>query len=182
MTICERLSDRMPAVAAGRDAWSVEERTHLDACADCRTEWVLVEAAQGLGGDGTLRTDPRVMAADVLVRVRAAEHADRRRASTRWALTWGGLAAAAAVMLAVLFGGPDPVSPEVATAPPVQSGADVAFQVPLPELDGAAPEELQAVLDGLEVPLGESSTLDDGFPGDDVTSQDMERVLRAWEG
>ena len=24
MTICERLSDRMPAVAAGRDAWTAE--------------------------------------------------------------------------------------------------------------------------------------------------------------
>ena len=43
-------------------------------------------------------------------------------------------------------------------------------------------DELQAVLDGLEAPLGESSTLDDEFSGDDVSQQDMERVLRAWEG
>jgi len=54
--------------------------------------------------------------------------------------------------------------------------------VSLPELDGAAPDELQAVLDGLEVPLGESSTVDDEFSGDGVSQQDMERVLRAWEG
>jgi anti-sigma factor RsiW len=182
MTICEGLSDRMPAIAAGRGDWTAEERAHLDACADCRAEWALVEAVQGIGGSVAPRIEPAAMSTAVLARVREAEHADRRRATTRWALTWGSLAAAAALTLVVLFGGPDPAGPEVATVPTVESATDVAFQVPLPELDGAEPEELQAVLDGLEVPLGESSTLDDGLPGDDVTQQDMERVLRAWEG
>lgn len=182
MTNCEGLSDRMPAVAAGRSGWTAEEQAHLDACADCRAEWMLVGAVRGIGGTAAPRTDPEAMATAVLARVRAAERADRRRATTRWALTWGGMAAAAALMLAVLFGGPDPATPEVATTASTASVTDVAFHVPLPELDGAEPEELQAVLDGLEVPLGESSTLDAGLPGDDVTQQDMERVLRAWEG
>ena len=182
MTICERLSDRMPAVAAGHAAWTTEERAHLDACADCRAEWELVEAAQGLGAGGALRVDPAVIATSVLARVRDARHADRRRATTRWALTWGGLAAAAALLLAVLLRGSSPPIPDVASVPAAASVTDVALHVPLPELDGSEPEELQAVLDELEVPLGESSTLDEGFPGDDVTQQDMERVLRAWEG
>jgi hypothetical protein len=182
MTICEKLSDRMPAVAAGRAAWATAEQAHLDGCADCGAEWALVAAVQGIGGTAAPRTDPETMAAAVLARLREAKYVDRRRATTRWAVTWGGLAAAAAIMLAVLFGGPERAAREVATAPAAESATDVAFHVPLAELDGAEPEELQAVLDGLEVPLGESSTLDHGLSGDDVTQQDMERVLRAWEG
>lgn len=181
MTPCERLSDRMPAVAAGRIAWTVEDVTHLDACADCRAEWRLVAAVQRIGPGVAGRGDPEATAAAVLARVREAESVDRRRATTRRALVWGGLAAAAALMLAVLFGSPARRA-EVATSPASTTQASVAFHVSLPELDGAAPDELQAVLDGLEVPLGESSTLDDEFSGDDVSQQDMERVLRAWEG
>jgi predicted anti-sigma-YlaC factor YlaD len=182
MTPCERLSDRMPAVAAGRISWTVEDVAHLDACADCRAEWRLVAAVQRIGPGAASGGDPEGTAAAVLTRVREAEHADRRRATTRRALVWGGLAAAAALMLAVLFGGPARRAPEVATSPASTTSASVAFHLSLPELDGAAPDELQAVLDGLEVPLGESSTLDGEFSGDDVSQQDMERVLRAWEG
>ncbi len=181
MTICERMSDRMPLVAAGRAAWSAEEQGHLDACADCRAEWAVVQAVGEVGARVASRAAPEALAAAVLARVREAEHADRRRATTRWALTWGGLAAAAALMLAVLFRGPTAAGPEAATVPGASAQAEVAFQLPLPELDDAESDELQAVLDGLEVPLGERTTLD-GFPGDDVTQQDMERVLRAWEG
>jgi len=183
MTTCERMSDRMPGVAAGRAAWTAEERGHLDACADCRAEWALVQAAGAVGGRVASRTAPEALAATVLARVHEAEHADRRRATTRWALRWGGLAAAAALMLAVLFRGPAPAGPEAAgdSGEPAPAPAEVAFQLPLPELDDAESDELQAVLDGLEAPLGESSTLD-GLLGEDVTEQDLERVLRAWEG
>jgi hypothetical protein len=181
MTTCERMSDRMPAVAAGRAAWMAEERGHLDACADCRAEWAVVQAAGTVGGRVASRTAPEALAASVLARVREAEHADRRRATTRWALRWGGLAAAAALMLVVLFRGPAPAGPEATVDSGEPAPAEVAFQFPLPELDDAESEELQAVLDGLEAPLGESSTLD-GLLGEDVTEQDLERVLRAWEG
>jgi len=182
MTPCERLSDRMPAVAAGGDAWTLEDLAHLDACSDCRAEWTLVAAFQRIGPSVASRRGPEATAAAVLVRVREAERADRRRATTRGALVWGGLAAAAALMLVVLFGGRARRAPEVASSPASTTQASVAFHVSLPELDGAAPDELQAVLDGLEVPLGESSTVDDEFSGDGVSQQDMERVLRAWEG
>jgi hypothetical protein len=181
MTTCERMSDRMPGVAAGRAAWTAEERGHLDACADCRAEWAVVQAAGAVGGRVASRAAPEALAATVLARVREAEHADRRRATTRWALRWGGLAAAAALMLAVLFRGPAPAGPETAGDSGEPAPAEVAFQLPLPELDDAESDELQAVLDGLEAPLGESSTLD-GLLGEDVTEQDLERVLRAWEG
>ena len=181
MTSCELLSDRMPAVAAGADAWTVEELAHLDGCADCRADWGLVAAVQAYGRGMATHRDPETMASAVLERLREATLADRSRAATRRVLAWGGLAAAAALMLAVLFGGPDRQIPEHASIAPVTPTA-VAFHVPLPELDGAAPDELQAVLDGLEAPLGESSMLDDDFSGDDLTQLDMERVLRAWEG
>lgn len=181
MTTCERMSDRMPSVAAGHAAWTPEEREHLEACVDCRAEWAVVRAVGEVGTQAAPRTPPELMAAAVLARVREAEHTDRRRATRRWALTWGGLAAAAALMLAVLFRGPAQAGSESADAPVASAVAEVAFQVPLPELDDAGSDELQAVLDGLEAPLGESSTLD-GLLGEDVTQQDLERVLRAWEG
>jgi hypothetical protein len=181
MTICERMSDRMPSVSAGRATWTPEEREHLDACVDCQAEWTVVRAAAEVGARVPSRTTPEALAAAVRERVREAEHADRRRATTRWALRWGGLAAAAALMLAVLFRGPASAGPEAEGDPGAGALAEVAFLLPLPELDDAESDELQAVLDGLEAPLGESSTLD-GLLGEDVTQQDLERVLRAWEG
>ena len=41
---CERLSDRMPAVMAGRDHWNREDQEHLAVCSDCRSEWQLLAA------------------------------------------------------------------------------------------------------------------------------------------
>ena len=73
MTPCERLSDRMPAVAAGRIAWTVEDVTHLDACADCRAEWRLVAAVQRIGPGVAGRGDPEATAAAVLARLQVAE-------------------------------------------------------------------------------------------------------------
>jgi predicted anti-sigma-YlaC factor YlaD len=181
MTICDAMSDRMPSVAAGRPGWTAEELGHLETCADCRAEWTVMQATAELGVGAASRTSPEAVAAAVLERLRETEHGERRRATTRWAITWGGLAAAAAVMLAVLFREPTPATPEAAVGSVASEMAEVAFQLPLPELDDAASDELQAVLDGLEAPLGESSTLD-GLLGEDVTQQDLERVLRAWEG
>jgi len=180
MTTCEALSERMPAVASGGAGWTDEEAAHVASCGDCRAEWSLVQAARGLGRSVGPEFAAEGMASRVLARVRASQRADARRRATRRALTWGGLAAAAALMLVVLFGAPAQRADIAATAPDTTPPAAVAFQLPLPELDDAAPAELQAVLDGLDAPLGESSTLEN--PGDDVTGQDLERVLRAWEG
>jgi len=180
MTTCDALSDRMPAVAAGRAEWTDAEAAHLASCADCQAEWSLLQAARGLGRSVAPMAAAEGVAADVLSRVRASRRADARRRRTQRALAWGGLAAAAALMLAVLFRAPGPRAHTVATASDTAPPAAVAFQLSLPELEDAAPAELQAVLDGLEAPLGESSTLEN--PGDDVSGQDLERVLRAWEG
>ena len=65
MTVCEQLSDRMPAVAHGQAGWSAEEQAHLAGCADCRAEWDLVSAASRLGldvaeGIGTSRSRRRM--------------------------------------------------------------------------------------------------------------------------
>ena len=56
MTTCERMSDRMPSVAAGHAAWTPEEREHLDACVDCSTvEHIDTELLNALPEDGILR-------------------------------------------------------------------------------------------------------------------------------
>ena len=54
MTMCEAVSDRMPAVAAGRSEWAAEERAHLVSCSGCEAEWTLVRMATVLGRDVTV--------------------------------------------------------------------------------------------------------------------------------
>jgi predicted anti-sigma-YlaC factor YlaD len=180
MTSCTMLSDRMPAVAGGRDEWTADEAGHLAMCEECRAEWELVRAVADVGRDLGPAMAPEAMSALVLDRVREARHRDARRRTTTWSLTWGGLAVAAAVMLAVLFRGPAADAPIPETLSRPTTAADVAFHVPLPELDDADSAELQEVLDGLDAPLGDGSTLDAPLE-DDVTRQDMERMLRAGE-
>ncbi|HUF34365.1 MAG TPA: hypothetical protein VMN37_00360, partial [Gemmatimonadales bacterium] len=92
---CERLSDRMPQVALGRDGWTAEEAAHLEVCPDCRAEWALVGAVGRIGARAPAVSDPTVLAARVLRRL-AEEPAPRPRGRlVRWA---GGLAAAAAIL------------------------------------------------------------------------------------
>ena len=45
MSMCERMSELMPAVAAGRSEWAGEEAAHLESCTDCAAEWALVRTA-----------------------------------------------------------------------------------------------------------------------------------------
>jgi hypothetical protein len=123
---------------------------------------------------------PEALSSLVLGRVREARHVDARRRTIARSLKWGGLAVAAAVMLAVLFRGPDAAAPVPQAPPGPAPAADVAFRLPLPELDDADSAELREVLDGLDAPLGDGSTLDAPLE-DDVTRQDMERMLRAGE-
>jgi hypothetical protein len=180
MSECDRLSDRMPLVAAGSAEWSGAEQAHLDACAGCASEWRLVVATRGLGAGIALRESPDVMAASLLARLRAVEAEDRRRRRTLAAGTWGGLAVAAAMLLAVLLRAPGPV-PEGRGDSVQVAVAATPFAMSLPELDGAGQEELQAVLDAFDAPLAEGTTLDGGAAAD-VETEDLERVLRAWEG
>ncbi|HTS89583.1 MAG TPA: hypothetical protein VMG41_13915 [Gemmatimonadales bacterium] len=169
MTICELLIDRMPLVAHGRDAWTTEELAHLASCPECAPAWRLVQAASHLGAAAardldTGRTGDRVVARLSVLRRRA-----------RWrAVGWAGLAAAAAVALVVSVSLRERSGHTVATAEP-------PFHLPIAELEGLSAPQLETVLEGLDAPLGASSTPDTPALGDLGNAQ-LEQVLRSLEG
>jgi anti-sigma factor RsiW len=173
MTICEQLSDRMPAVARHEAAWSGEQEAHLATCPDCRLEWELVSAASGLGRDIAAGLDPHHVTERVLGRLRAERRNRGRR--IRWAIA--GLAAAA-VVLAVWTRGPgDRVSRTPRRAP----NAAVA-EIPLPELDSLGTPELEAVLHSLDTPIGTSVEGVDTGELDDLDTRELQHVLDGLEG
>lgn len=172
MTICEQLSDRMPAVAHGQAGWSAEEQAHLAGCADCRAEWDLVSAASRLGLDVAAGLDAYHVSQRVIGRLKAER--GRRGRQIGWAV--GGLAAAAAVAIAVWPGRPGRhVSPSVAV--PVAAAA-----LPLPELDSLRTPELQAVLDSLDGSLGSTVQGVDTGDLDDLDAHELQHVLDGMEG
>ena len=169
MTICEQLSERMPAVALGRWAWSDAEWAHLAGCTGCQAEWTLVSEASRLGLDVAAGLDEHHVTERVLGRLRVEGGRSRlRRAS--WTL--GGLAAAAALLLAVWTGKPRPgaMVPAVAAA------------MPLPELDSLGTPELQAVLDSLDTPLDTTGQGVDTGGLDDLDANQLQHVLDGLEG
>lgn len=169
MTLCEQLSERMPAVALGQAAWSDAERAHLAACAECGAEWALVSGASRLGLDVAADLNAHHVTERVLGRLRV----ERSRARARrvgWML--GALAAAAALALVVW----------PASRHPGSLGPGVAAQMPLPELDSLGTPELQAVLDSIDAPLG--TTVQGGDTGDldDLNAPELQHVLDGLEG
>jgi hypothetical protein len=169
MTICEQLSERMPAVALGQAAWSDAERAHLAACEECLAEWGLVAEASRLGLDVAAGIDAHHVTERVLGRLRA-EGGRVRVRRVGWML--GGLAAAAALVLAVWPARPRPG----AMAP------GVAAEMPLPELDSLGTPELQAVLDSLDTPLGTTVQGVDTGDLDDLDAHELQHVLDGLEG
>ena len=172
MTMCEQLSERMAAVAHGAAAWTAEEQAHLAGCADCRAEWDLVAAASRLGLDVAAGLDAHHVAERVLGRLRA----ERGRRGRRIGWTVGGLAAAAAVLIAVWPGRPG----GRVTAPVAAPLTAAAF--PLPELDSLAAPELQAVLDSLDGSLGSTVQGVDTGDLDDLDAHELQHVLDGMEG
>lgn len=163
---CQELSDRMPAVAAGAATWSPEEVEHLRTCADCRTEWTVVNAGRGVGAD--TRVDADALAARVLHRLRT-EPIVGRSQPRRWLF---GLAAAAVVVFILM--------PRPSTAPLPRSSAALPLAVDVPGLDGLASGELADVLESLETSWTETSTSD--APSlEDLDPRELERMERSWE-
>lgn len=173
MTLCEQLSERMPAVAHGAAAWTAEEQAHLRDCAECRAEWDLVSTASRLGLDVARGLDAHHVAQRVLGRLRAARARRVRRIG--WAT--GGLAAAAALALVVWSGRPGGHG-----AGPVAGASAAAVVFPLPELDSLAAPELQAVLDSLDGSLGSTTQGVDTGDLDDLDAQELQHVLDGMEG
>jgi hypothetical protein len=191
---CEALSERMPAVAAGRDAWSEAERAHLERCAGCRGEWALVSTAAGLGRGVEDALDPARIGAAVVARLAA----ERRAAATaRRRIAGAGLAAAASIALALGLAQPRrgavPARPAVATAGDRGSGsadpnggavagaAADALVIPVPELETLDRGELESVLETMDAPLGAGGLADPGAMND-LNDRELERVLGSWEG
>jgi hypothetical protein len=179
MMDCAKLSDRMPEVALGRAEWTPEEAAHLATCSDCRQEWKLVSLASALGRE-VQAPDTDAIASTVLRRVAT----ERRRATDwrRWSAA--GLAAAAAITLAVWYGnsrpGPNSTTPDglpIAAAP----AAPPKLVIPIPELDQLQEPELDSVLQTISPPLNSGSTLEAPSMSD-LNDQELEEVLSTWEG
>lgn len=175
MSDCEWLSDRMPAVALGRAAWTADEIRHLNECGSCRQEWDVVQSASRLGEDAGLSLDSVRIAAGVLRRLERAREDGRLR---RRAWSFGGLAAAAAVAAAIWTGGPQSGPSKV---PPVGTTVAGRLSIPLPELEGLEPAELDSVLQTMDEPTVTGSTGDDPALGD-LNDDELESVLDTWEG
>jgi hypothetical protein len=179
MTTCTQLSDRMPDVAHGMSRWTETEERHFAECADCRAEWELVTAASRLGSALRRPADPALLSTVLLERLAR----ERQRTRLRLRLwTAGGLAAAAAVILAVwtearIGSGPDNAgggaAPRVATVPvaPARPEAPVARGDTTPPVT-RAPALATAPTSGprTELPLPEL---------DDLPAEALDSMLQA---
>lgn len=165
MTECTQLSDRMPAVAQGRAAWTADEVTHLGACLDCSAEWRLMGRAMRLGeaAAGTLQAGP--LATRVLARLHQPE---RRRSGMRGLLRWAPVALAAGVALSVV----------TARAPDAGLDRPVAAGEVLPEFLDLSESQLEALLE--DVPAGDGTVDIRGF--NDLTDEDVSSLLSNLEG
>jgi hypothetical protein len=176
MTHCGWLSDRIPAVVLGRAEWTPQEIQHLQECRACQREWEVVRVASRHGEDRGVGIDTNAVATSVLRRLREEPAAPLFRRRT-WAL--GGLAAAAAIIIAVWAGG---TADQAARTRGNGSLAAAQLEIPLPELESLQAAELDSVLQALDEPnnLRDSSA---GEPElDDLNSDELERVLDTWEG
>ena len=176
MTVCERLSERMPMVAARRSEWTVDEAAHLASCPDCTAEWRLVGRVRRLG-DGLPPVDPASIALRVRERMTAAGPSTNVipiRSPRR--TMYLGLAIAAAAVLAVAvprWRSADPANPTAARM------TAVAGQV-LSELDDLSAQELDELL--REFPSASGAEKSEPAGTEDLNAEELERVLRSWEG
>jgi len=174
MTMCDRLSERMVAVARGESSWTEEEAAHVASCRDCGSEWRVVSAAAAVGARLPELNIARISAR---VRERLAEPATsiesglRARGRGRWTNWAIGLAAAAMLVLAVRLTRKPPTP-----VPPIA----VESALVLSELDELSASELEEVLTELDGSGGVPGA--DGSGLGDLTADELERVLRSWEG
>lgn len=175
MTECGWLSDRIPAVSAGRAQWTPEEVQHLNLCRMCQQEWELIRVAGRLGNSAGVSFDAPAVTGAVLQRLE--RHREMRRGRRR---AWGfsGLAAAAAIAAAVWTGGVDQGSMRPVPAGPVVAGR---LAIPLPELESLQPAELDSVLQTMDEPNVSGAPVDEPGLGN-LNSDELESVLDSWEG
>jgi len=166
--------DRLADSALGTAALSDAESAHVAGCAECRLERELVAAARRLGAAEVARLSP-TRVADAVRHHLATEPAEPRASVLRGRAPWlVGLAAAAALALAVWYGSMRE------SAPPGPIGfAPVELSV-LHELDGLGEPELEAVLES--IPLAAGAVFHPELaPLDKLNVNDLERLLRSME-
>jgi hypothetical protein len=170
MSLCERLSDRMPAAAGGQE-WTADERAHLADCADCAAEWELTQAARALGADVPAGLNPHHVTERVLGRLRADRASARDR---RQGLVLAAFAAAAGLALMVWTPRADA---------PRQGALDMASaDLAIPELDSLRAPELEALLRTMDLSADDSGIdLVPLVPGD-LEGGELEGVLEGLEG
>jgi hypothetical protein len=166
---CERLSDRMPLVAANQSAWTDEERRHLATCADCSAEWRVVVSAAAMGRDVSRDMDLDLLGQKVIARLAAAP-ASRRRVSPLW---YAAIGVAAGLLL--LLG------PWRTATDPAEPPGQTAFEIPMMELDSLNDDQLRMVLEAIDEPLATPTSTE--VPSTlDLDDTQLERVLRSLEG
>lgn len=175
--ICESLSDRMPAVAKGTEAWDPEEAEHLAWCQDCQAEWAVVAPiALASAAMPAPDVDFDRVASAVLARLgtsRGVMALNRFSAARRWYRPLAGLAAAAALVLAFASLRPDPIADDVAAREPTA----------IPELDLLFESELELLLASLTPVADEIELLPSGIPRlGDLTDVELELLLETVEG
>ncbi|MES2123193.1 MAG: hypothetical protein V4503_00755 [Gemmatimonadota bacterium] len=168
MTDCERLRDRMPAVAHGSTEWGAEDAAHLRACGECDAEWQLVARGAMLGRSRVVDIDR--VARNLSQRLR---HEPVAVPGSRWrSARIGLLAVAAGIALFFLV----PI-----TRQPGAAVAGVSHVTVLPELDRLSEDQLQAVL--TELDAGDDGLSPMRLPRiGDLTEHQLELVLRELEG
>ena len=173
MIDCETLVEKMPMVAQAQASWTAEEAAHLAECADCASSWRIVSVAPRLGGSAAETLDISGIIHHLHSRL------EQERRARRWKrAAWVTGLAAAAALTAVVWDGSTPKNDP---APVVSSTPGAIVELPLAELEGLDDDQLRAVLEGLDPPLG--STV--GGPGpslNDLDDSQLERVLRSLEG
>jgi hypothetical protein len=173
MNDCERLSDRMPDVAAHRAGWTADEAAHLAGCAECLAEWRLVLAARSL--DQRAPTVSNLSALPAVLKGRlAADRVHRVRERRAWSAA--GVAATAAAIVVMVMTGSE--AGPVGAPPPVLPAEAL---VPLPELEGLGTAQLDTLLRTIDRPFADKSTLDASTLGE-YEDEELELVFATWEG
>jgi len=161
-------SDRLSGPPVGPAAWSDAEAAHLAGCAECRLELEILAGARRLGADHLARFDPGRVATVVRGRLAAEPVAAPARVVRHPGRWLAGLAAAAALVLAVRMWIPNagPTSFAVVSV--------------LHELDGLNEPQLEEVLQSIPPVTGALDHVE-MVPLSDLNASDLERVLRSME-
>ena len=168
-------TDRLAEQAHDGSDWTATDAAHLAGCADCRLELEVIAAAGRLGAAQLAGFDASRVAAGVRRRLAAEPGRPAARVVRHPAWWLAGLAAAAAVVLAVRMGMPNGSG----NSSEASQGASVAVSI-LHELDGLSAPQLEEVLQSIP-PATAALEHVEMAPLSNLDANDLERMLRSME-